>query len=445
MQLTTEIQALKDYFNQQGYRVAIAPREERPGYVLKFYREPQTMGTAPKLMPLKTDSFFPRTLIVFKEHAIAGFTVRFSDFSKTWRNTIDTYNVESSRFVGTIFSDEVEALEAYIEDALVECPECGLLHDREGEFFADDACCQECSEALLESNEVIREYHDNPDCVFVGEQGNTDKELWLGVELEMESPQRHLLANQIASMYGDDRVWFQYDSSLSSGEGVELTTQPMSLPYHIESDFWKDVTRIASDCDAQSHNGGRCGLHVHVNRDFFDTRKALQNVAALKMFTALSRFKSQTGILSRRELRLHDGELWIRNSYSASCDLKNEGIESMNRLKDKLDLLTSANDRYRALNTNNARTLELRFFRGTLRIDSLKACLEFAAGLALLAKSKSMSWFKTCTWYEFIDEMAHALDAAHYSSANLYPYLEERGLSMYENLDRLSDNIRYGN
>ncbi len=214
-----------------------------------------------------------------------------------------------------------------------------------------------------------------------------DLNLYLGVELEtVAQPGRDSRVNwaatarDIAEMQGLGRSFVigKRDGSLDSG-GVELVTKPATPLHHLTSGFWDELLSYGSDSDVKTPEC--CGLHVHVNNDFFDDDRDIEERVTLNRF--INRFTEEWLKFSGRTTTeycefLSDGDMGI---YPEDC-ARRKRMETSKRVW---------NRRYLALNNQNCHTSEFRFFAGTMNITDLKGALECAAGLAIMAKTLKLS------------------------------------------------------
>ena len=79
--------------------------------------------------------------------------------------------------------------------------------------------------------------------------------------------------------------------------------------------------------------------------------------------------------------------------------------------------------RYTAVNLTNADTVEIRMFRGTLKLNTLKATLQMVNHLVEVAVAMSDTTVQELSWFDF-------LDTVH--EPELIQYLKERRLYVNE-------------
>lgn len=296
------------------------------------------------------------------------------------------------------------------------CGACGELFPESDMVMRDGApLCWHCSARRLEGG--ICSYGYKPRPRFHRAEGESEDSLVLGVELEMDGGDRAAAVARIAEKWGEEWLYFKSDSSLD--RGVELVTHPIS-PAVLMSDegraLWADVRAAALAEGMRSHDTATCGLHVHVNRDFFGKGEAARALAEYKLLTVADRFFEPLAVFSRR--RRDRLDQWAgRTLLPASRD---------GWLASARDASRAARcDRYRAVNTTNEHTIEFRLFRGTLKAETLLATFQFVAGLCCAAKESTPGRPQRVNWYELADAV---IGACPTETDELEAYLIEREL-----------------
>lgn len=305
-------------------------------------------------------------------------------------------------------------------EGYAECADCG-------EWFREDdmarrggeLVCWHCSARRLDG--AICSYGYKPRPRFHRAEGEAEDSLVLGIELEMDGGDRAAAVARIAEKWGEDWVYFKSDSSLDCG--VELVTHPIS-PLVLMSEegraLWADVCAAALAEGMRSHDTRTCGLHVHVNRDFFGKGEAARALAEYKLLTVADRFFEPLAIFSRR--RRDRLDQWAgRTCLPATRDGWLASARSASRV--------ARCDRYRAVNTTNEHTVEFRLFRGTLKAETLLATFQFVAGLCGMAKRSTPGRLQRVNWYELVDGI---LGACPTETDELEAYLLERELMIEE-------------
>lgn len=230
----------------------------------------------------------------------------------------------------------------------------------------------------------IHDYDYKPDdfeLFYLPDESPTD--LMLGVELEVDDGgENSSSARYITSVLNKDIMseytYCMHDGSLS--DGFEIATMPSSLLFHMNKVNYQDAFKLAATMGYRSHDTSSCGLHVHMNRRFFGSSRATQNIKAAFMALILERNWDEVVKFSRRNYR-HIEE-WANkkgleyevNAYDTTDDIASKFLDSYD-------------DKYVSLNTQHRNSFELRIFRGTLRHETYIATLQFVSNLAHIAKS----------------------------------------------------------
>ena len=183
-----------------------------------------------------------------------------------------------------------------------------------------------------------------------------------GVELEVQirsgSLEKKLAAIHEAVNHETQQTgeycFFERDGSI--GEGFEMVTQPAGLDVHRDR-LGRFLNNSQLKMGFRSHEGGACGLHVHVGREFL-TQGQIYRVQSF-----LNDVRNEA--LIRSIARRYD------NNY---CRFKPAMAKFTIHGK-------HSTERYEALNVTNPETIEFRIFRGSLRYESVIASLEFVNSL----------------------------------------------------------------
>lgn len=247
------------------------------------------------------------------------------------------------------------------------CDNCGVLvHENNVNYRGDYYYCDDCC-----PNSVILGYHEPYDITFRG-NGDRIKYLHTGIELELdEGGEDDDNAEMILDCFPSGHAVAMHDGSLN--EGFEIVSNPATIDYHLNFMNWKGAMQKAQKLGYVSHNSGTCGLHIHVDREYFAdsferpaelmTLMLVNNQGWLKLFSRRKDFnycKFPDCNPFNQQLKLADYETLYNISHSS--------------------------DRYIALNTRNKATIEFRFFRGTLRFETFAASLQLVEMFCFIAK-----------------------------------------------------------
>ena len=245
-----------------------------------------------------------------------------------------------------------------------------------------------------------------PDLVFHGKGLRH-----FGVELEIDNGGTDRYnAEKVLNIANADaeNLYIKTDGSLD--DGLELVTHPMTLEYHLNAMPWAEILHKAQSMDYLSHAAGTCGLHVHISRLAFGCTYEQQEAAIARLLYFVEKFWAELLRFSRRT----QGQM---NRRAARYGIRLTPSEQMNHAKN------SCAGRYTAVNLTSADTVEIRMFRGTLKLNTLKATLEMVNHLVEMAVSMSDSEVQDMSWFDFLDEI---------KEPELIQYLKERRLYVNE-------------
>jgi hypothetical protein len=279
-----------------------------------------------------------------------------------------------------------EAQEGYCNlcfEGLSRCSLCDRVTDDSNLVQIEDDCvCEECIVEHFWYCDNCAEYHrsgrDN-DCpngpdiedysykprpVFYLGGGNMEIGLrgvlacglpsdtvFMGMELEMEFREapRHEVCDTLKDGFGD-LIYLKHDGSLM--DGVEMVTHPMTLEYIHETD-WSPIDRVRR-MGARSWDTDSCGIHVHVGRNTF-----VKDSHAWRFATMIT---NNPGPFQRFAGR--------SGTHYAEWDGQYHEVSQILVKKQR------PYERYVVVNLENTTTIELRFFRGSLRVERVLANLE---------------------------------------------------------------------
>ena len=270
------------------------------------------------------------------------------------------------------------------------CSGCGyVIHQ---DHYGQNRYCVDCCEEE-ENNDAIHPYHYKPAPIFHREVGEKKHNaLYFGIELEVNGNQDN--ADTVLELSNDENLfWLEHDSSIS---GFEIVTHPCTLEYHKKSFPWLSLTTLLKDNGFKSHDTDCCGLHIHVSKN----RLSKTDQIKLGLFVGFN-----WEVLQK----------FGRRDYNCYCRRKNI-------VKGEMKYAAESEMRYDAINFTNYRTVEFRFFRGTLRHETILASLEFVHALYGYVKTNGFPTIVKPCRNEFID----------YCSANKYAtllaYMDYRGI-----------------
>jgi hypothetical protein len=296
--------------------------------------------------------------------------------------------------------------------------------------YVDDDYADENDEPEFQN---IGEYHSSSGNLghIPSKYDNRTPAVLLGLELEMEISSGYLLDSRAGELlenvgtYRDaenDRYTYalcEQDGSLDNG--FEMVTAYTGLDVHKEQlQFFKEKFE-----GAKSHNTSTCGLHIHICKADMSTLHACKMVFFIndsdnqKLVYALARRDSSS------YSKIHDKKAdkhWLKDAMQAG-----NRVEDNNKLQKRYQLRNLNSDRYEALNFKNDRTIEFRLFKGTLKYQTIMACLEFTFATWHFCKDASQTQLTTAEFLKFICRAENRCDTRF-----LRTYLKEKGFDLPE-------------
>jgi hypothetical protein len=373
-----------------------------------------------------------------------------------WTSALDAINQYGTRI--SFCSDLVEVLnKQFRHKSFFCCEDCSDYFERDDgtyTYSGDNMVCNSCLEdnytysdrqdAYISNQDYEDEQDEDdedqdPEYEHIGSYHSSKRNLGhipssydmrsprvlLGLELEIEVSDDYdkdtragLLLDKMSDYKDEDGIRHTYclmeeDGSLDNG--FEMVTAYTGLDVHkAQLQYFKTKTSGLT-----SHDTSTCGLHVHVCKSSMTTLHAAKMVlfindpANIGLVKAIARRSdaSYSKIKNKKE-----DKHWLRDSVHSSKD-KDEQIRRLNA------------DRYEALNFKNDRTIEFRLFKGTLKYETMIACLEFSFACWHFTASASASELTTGKFLEFICMPEHRKDTRF-----LRAYLKEKGYALADNL-----------
>lgn len=301
----------------------------------------------------------------------------------------------------TVSDGNIVICRSCYESRYTHCCECDRLILSESAYYDDDEepYCHNCWEQTMRP---IHEYSYKPIPIFYG-----DGPRYLGVELEIDNGGKdHYAANHIlnAANGNAEHLYIKSDGSLDCG--MELVTHPMTLDYHMNFMPWDDILDEAKHLGYLSHKSQTCGLHIHISRKAFGDSELEQECTIARLLYFIEKFWPELLHFSRRT------ESQI-NHWAARYGMKLSPWEMMSCAKN------SCAGRYMAVNLTNYTTVEIRIFRGTLKLNTLLATLQMVNAICDVAIFMSDEELQALSWHGFLDRI---------TEPELVQYLKERDL-----------------
>lgn len=319
------------------------------------------------------------------------------------------------------------------------CEDCDEYHNDCVEID-DEWYCQDCAENHShygcndsENSEYVNNYSYKPCPKFHSVVEESDNSaLYMGVELEIDSDDADTDAIECAEDlhdidYNTDFYYLKHDGSLNK-PGIEIVTHPCTLAYHMARFPWEVIVGTARSNGYSSHDIGTCGLHVHVNRDALGDDSDAQDLTIAKIVIMMDKLWDYLVKFSRRN---YDQLHWARKMDASINEMDTEE-EAVEKTKAAASAgMTTRDERYHALNLQNMNTIEFRLFRGTLKLNTIMATLQFVDGMCRYAMAHTVKECLATSWMD----LANSIDYAEFQQ-----YLRERDLTDDEQPEQDDDD-----
>ena len=294
------------------------------------------------------------------------------------------------------------------------CEECGeVIRNEDAQYFTDDDIpyCQGCFDEK-ERREIIHDYNYKPEPLFCGNDN-----LFMGVELEIDNAGEYAgNAESILKVANknNENVYCKHDGSIE--EGFEIVSHPMTLDYHTNSMDWCGVFSKAVNMGYRSHQTDTCGLHIHINRNYFaDTYEEQEKAIARVVYFVEAHWNE----LLKFSRRTEDAIMRWASRYGI--------LENAKNTYDKAK--KGRYGRYVCVNLQNPNTIEFRIFKGTLNYITFIATLQLVHEICAKAKKMNDKEFESLCWSDFV------LSINKETKAELIEYLKSKRLYINEPID----------
>lgn len=302
----------------------------------------------------------------------------YCDDCEVWYdNSVDRYYTADNRVI----------CDGCYGDDYTSCDECGDIIRSDDAYYCerhDAYYCEYCYDnyhSECEEQGLLYDYHTFHDWQPKAVENETPK-FYIGYELEIDEGSDTQRAVDIIQDIDNIPM---HDGSLSY-RGIEQISHPLTYKYHLSIE---DKTRQAFDelinLGYKSHNTNTCGLHFHVTRP--EDSKIIDRILLF-----METYKEEIVTISRRKSREELGH-WARFLSDKRQNLDTKVIKSLDYIVNNKDTC----DRYMALNLTNEKTIEFRFFKGTLKYETFMADLEFINNLVEYASDLTLP-IEKMTW-----------------------------------------------
>lgn len=273
------------------------------------------------------------------------------------------------------------------------------MYECEGGLYCDDCHSDlyhdECGEHHTYGNcSVGHPYDYEPSFRFYG---NAPDGLFMGIELEMETNHENRAVFAPFRSLFDERFYGKHDGSLDAG--IEIVSMPHSF-----AEWVRMAPALISALDgaraagAYAWESGTAGMHIHVSTNTFTEAHLLRFARLVYLNRA-----HVTAFAGR------DTERW------AAFDPNTTAI--VDEVKRHKNGSCSNNERYKAVNLSNERTVEVRIFRGTVRGERVMANIEFVHAAVEYTRTQRVgakpNWVLFVKWASKREHYKHFTDLAN--------------------------------
>ena len=293
---------------------------------------------------------------------------------------------------GSHNSDDDFVCNNCIENYYYTCESCGeLVHQDNANYIdeEDSYICDECFLRYNEENGQILNYHEFSNWQLFKNENENNPPFYIGFELEI-IPQNGDTSKQgqvLQILKENLNVVMAHDGSLDYG-GFEIISHPQTFKYIMKNkEKIKMTFEKLTELGYLSHNTNCCGLHFHItrpeNNDIID-----------RLWLILETYKQEIIRFSRRTPEKISEWARFLSDYEENDNNKLKALYYIKKVNKQ-------RVRYMALNNTNSKTIEFRFFRGTLKFETFMACVEFINNLMTLCSNtkipiQEITWDKLC-------------------------------------------------
>lgn len=290
------------------------------------------------------------------------------------------------------------------EDHYFTCDDCGEVYHIDDSQHIDG--CLYCNCCASEHEVDILPYNAKPNPIFFG-----DSTAGYGLEVEIDDGDYKQEAAREIIAAGRDHIYIKEDGSLSR-DGMEIVTHPATLDYHINHFPWTNICRTALSYGYRSHDTNTCGLHIHASRSLFGDTILEQDLTIAKIILLIDRWYD-TKIVRFARRNLSRMRQW---ADKPNADIRPGDDESAAVQKSK----KTAYDRYKAVNLSNRSTIEFRFFRGTLKRDTIIASIQWVDTIIRYCRSTQLKDLFSTDWDDIFANTTHEELTNYLKQRNLY-------------------------
>ena len=332
------------------------------------------------------DRYFARISENIENGAVSSFIDAFlRRLSESYPDRVAALNLKKCSRCGrttarpTPIGDDKYVCWSCYRDYYFSCDKCNKTTERSLGHETKDGrlLCAECNMRHF----VLPYHHLYPKVQFYGNnKGNNVPYMGFELEVDRGGESSKKVAQIMPLMNREEKgeifAYCSHDGSIDNG--FEIITQPATMEYHnsIKDVYNRTIQKLKS-MGYVSHETYTCGLHVHINRNFFPPDlepKALRNLVIM-----FNRFWNELCVYARRPE-------WRSARYARHLPVESFEIDEYLHRANKSG---QHSWHYYALNIANQDTIEFRMFRGTLNVDTILATLQLVNNMAVLASKMS--------------------------------------------------------
>ena len=296
------------------------------------------------------------------------------------------------------------ACQECMEELVIYCSECEqLVMVDDTEEFMNEHVCYTCSENIRQNLKYISVYERKPIPNF----HSLPKELcqpYYGWELEIDRKEKisdseiekhaeyiHDTANGTELSDFEKYCYLKFDGSIKNG--MEIISHPCTYNFHIQEMKLSEILYEAEQLGYSSHDVGTCGLHIHISRTAFGSTLEKQELNIAKLLLFFETNWQNIVKFSRRS----------RTSITEYCD--RYGLKEGEKPQQLLEKAKQSG-RFFAINLKNEKTIEIRIFRGTLKLETFVSSLQFTHLITNLVSNMKVQQVLDLTWADLIQVAA---------------------------------------
>jgi hypothetical protein len=326
------------------------------------------------------------------------------NYSYNCSNCDNSYDQDS----GSNYVDDNTYCDSCYEDNCYYCDDCNesFTYDNRCACNTDDdeqrpegRCCQ----AVMRGR-FVHDYNCKPTPIF---KGTSKHKMYLGFELEVEFKSDTVGVAQHTAIALDGIAYLKHDGSISNG--FEIVTHPHTHQTYRENStmLWDTIETLRSQYGGRSWDTDTCGLHIHLSRNGFSSGAHLHRFIAFVYHNAPHMMK----FAGRKTRFARFNDVYTFDEYDRPVFSIKHKVGNPDRY---------SSERYSAVNTQNEHTIELRFFRGTMKTSGVLSALDLAQAMVEYTRELRLDDVKlgALSWEWFADYVV--------SNNGLYPDLYSR-------------------